>query len=644
MDQTSSSSVSELDRPWIRQTWPEPRTFTLLEAVNRWLPEAGRDLSLQAQLVEQFANVPVVAIAGLLNSGKSSVAGSFLSPAGRERVLAGLGEKSGTQRFTLWVPVAWRSSSNEKVLLDLFSQVFGGPVETLSDEPTRAREQQADSEAVESVLLATDPSLDKHGVALLDCPDLQREHHRTAERLKMVERSAAICTAAILVTARNQLEIGDLHEVMQRLPNADIIWALNLIRDEPAHEAAADARSILGLAPGQPVYGAYDFLSRVYKEHTPVWDPLRQLGASERQTAAQPCFFLIDDRPEQNKPDRIQRDRAMTKIASQITRDDKKHTRQNELQKRFSATLDKTRSLLAVELEKIASERRLAERKLQDECLRLLQQDGRLRVRMSPDILHQFEESLTRTAAPHYKVLLIPSRKVLQGCEKLFQLGKNMTGVATGNLDKQKEALEKKLGKKARQAVESGVIRPDDLQRALSLWSGAAGDYQPPEKWTETAEHAITRFVSEEKSNLTPDEWDAVTTHLWKNLPLRARVKVYSSLFLLMGSLFLALFDGGISFVAVKTADLLGGIGVLASVGVNIRGAQEFQETLEDKLGRRQLSNLHAILCDIVGLPRPEVSDEWPEATVPEALLEDAYGLRKRHWAVYESINQYTVS
>ena len=63
---------------------------------------AGRQLYTASQLVDW----PTVAIAGMLNSGKTSLVATFLSEQGRARTLRGANNDQGTHRFVLWLPSA----------------------------------------------------------------------------------------------------------------------------------------------------------------------------------------------------------------------------------------------------------------------------------------------------------------------------------------------------------------------------------------------------------------------------------------------------------------------------------------------------------------------------------------------------------
>ena len=101
--------LSRVDPALIQQHWPtsEPRSF--LQMLHAYDPTQAQRLERTYQLVQRFQHVPMVAVAGLINSGKSALVASFLSGASRARVLRGRQSSQGSQRFCLWLPRQWQA-------------------------------------------------------------------------------------------------------------------------------------------------------------------------------------------------------------------------------------------------------------------------------------------------------------------------------------------------------------------------------------------------------------------------------------------------------------------------------------------------------------------------------------------------------
>ena len=93
---------------------------------------AGRQLYTATKLIDR----PTVAVAGMLNSGKTSLVANFLSEHGRTRTLRGSNNDQGTHRFVLWLPEAWRADDELwGLLMSRIGDVVGQAPEMLADDP-----------------------------------------------------------------------------------------------------------------------------------------------------------------------------------------------------------------------------------------------------------------------------------------------------------------------------------------------------------------------------------------------------------------------------------------------------------------------------------------------------------------------------
>lgn len=622
----------------VDQQWPRPDAIPAREALLRWAPEIHERLQTKHALIHRFGVIPIVAVVGLLNSGKSSLTASFLSAANRKRVLRGVSQRQGSQRFTLWVPHSWKEDTLffEK-LCQMLTRVFATEPELLADDEAEAQAQQNAVENLHRPLIGVDASLTEHHLGILDCPDIQRAQQiDDRSRLELVERAAEICAAVFVVFARSQVEIRTLQDILDAMPGARRIHAINLIKDDPAERVRAEAASVLNLDANDPVYGAYDFLSAHYQNRTPAWDPNLSRTPEERMAMSEPCFFKIHPDPAANSPKSIGEDRSMKALADELTPHAVKSRRMQELIREFYQDLQSGIDAVQERLDSSWAGLNEASRRLRDHCQDLLTEGGHLQIKMSPDIVQSMEQSLARTANVYYKWLLLPQRKFLQACTKLVEKGRDIA-LPGKALREKKDALESKWRASGSHKVKKGSVKPEDVQRMLSLWSSAIGHYREAADWKEESERVLQRFIDEDKTNLTDAEWDALTGPLWKQMPKKARLQLITSAFLMFGGVLLAFFDGGVSLVSLKAMDLLGGIGVVASLGVNMQGAKDFEKALEEKLGLQQVANFHAVVCDIVGLPRDrEDRGHLPDPTVPVKLNQDAFGIRARGWTRHQ--------
>jgi len=101
-------------RAALQRVFPDPGRESFVHALRRLDPQAAEQLLASGRRLhtaEQLVDWPTVAVAGMLNSGKTSLVATFLSPPGRARTLRGNSNDQGTHRFVLWLPKAWQSDA-----------------------------------------------------------------------------------------------------------------------------------------------------------------------------------------------------------------------------------------------------------------------------------------------------------------------------------------------------------------------------------------------------------------------------------------------------------------------------------------------------------------------------------------------------
>ena len=122
-------------RAAIQYTYPSERRDSFLQATRQLDRDLVHDLlatGRQVHTAERLIDWPTVAVAGMLNSGKTSLVATFLSQAGRARTLRGANNAEGTHRFVLWLPTAWEQDTELwALLMDRIGDALGQQPEML---------------------------------------------------------------------------------------------------------------------------------------------------------------------------------------------------------------------------------------------------------------------------------------------------------------------------------------------------------------------------------------------------------------------------------------------------------------------------------------------------------------------------------
>lgn len=651
MTRASSGTNSPLAQLWarlgedafpvIRETWPAARELTFLAALREDAPDRASDLTLAHDFVTGLLRVPVVAVAGLLNAGKSSLVASLLSSSGRPRVLRGVQRSAGTHRFTLWCPSAWESNTGfRESLQDLLAAVFGGTVEPLASEPAEAHAQQRERGRLAVPLLAFDSALDEHGLCLLDCPDIQRHEagDRTGLRRRREVLAAAgkICSAVFVVLPRSELEVEQVSEVLEALPRALRVLLINFCSGESPSAVATEARAAWGdIAP--TIYVAYDFQHRNYETNTPEWDPNRAIPPAHLAAEAVPCFFSVIDEEAANQPPRIALDRGITAFSRCLDPD-------LLLQERQRALLEELRRRVVVGGEFLAARVRTEEVALQaaaetlrDELNRLLDRDGDLRIKLDPTLIQDFAASIRRTAPWDLKPFLWISQRVSAAVAAIRAAVQGVTGGISERIRDE--------GRRIGAVLADARVDTDRIADSLRLWSAARRQARDRAFWMPVAERILERFHAQDGGRLPAGEWDERARDLWGEVPVwRARAAVLTTVLAALAAVALLSVAGGPILVAlgVKSAALTVTVKellVVIGLGSLAQGeaARRLDEWLRERVGARQRASLVAIAFDEVGLPRAALSEVPPVETVPVRPQTDGFavrelGARQRAW------------
>ena len=620
----------------LEQRWPENKRFGFLDALREILPDAHTQLAKTHRIVREFGDKPILAVAGPINSGKSSLVGTFLTEENRGRIPIGLSGREGTQRFVLWIPRAWEQEEAVYTKVEeMLTLVFEAPPERLPEAPEEARRRYADAGGFSRPLIAADDRLDRHGVALMDCPDMQRRQTGEREgenlRLEAIVKASELCAGVVIVAPRSQLEIRDLTElVRRRLPQAVRVYAVNLIRPpEPPEEVYAELRQALGDGDEAPIcYGAYDFMVPSSQDFIPAWDD----SLSRPEEARAPCFFLIAPEPERNRPENVEPDRSILRLAERIRPAMMRQKRRRELLEDLDRqvrqgveALEKRAEADRERLTRAAEELYVLARGLMHDA------DGRLRIKVDSTIVLSFKESMERTAPIHLKPVMALRRRMVDRAAEVVGRGRDAIVRAFpwmraggGRYEAIKSRLQKRL------------IQEEDIRKLLDRWAVAAKTGVPERTWDAEARDILERYRVEESSNMCREDWDRITRRIWKTTGrMRATVTIFGSFFIGLAAEILIPFDGGASVLGITALELLG---VLGFSGLIAGGTLKLlEEEMKVKIGYRQFANFLAIAGDRLGIPRETVSailkeHELFEPAMDEAIPARTFGVSEAGW------------
>lgn len=289
---------------------------------------AGRQLDTADKLV----GWPTVAVAGMLNSGKTSLVATFLSEQGRLRTLRGFGNDQGTHRFVLWLPAAWQKDSDlYELLMQRIADAIGRAPEMLSDDPKQAHQQYnnrvGDADLLSIPLVATDAALDQVGMGLLDCPDIVSDEAfglgSPQQRRDLLGKAATLCSAFLVVTSAESsrdTSLADLLRIASDLmPGVPRFLAVNKVRPQQTPDQVFDTFTPMAKSHGiDTIYGAYDF--EIPDSHPFI--PVRHVGAHAiaEQENSLPTFFSLRSTADENPPASVDADRMLDALPIRLDR------------------------------------------------------------------------------------------------------------------------------------------------------------------------------------------------------------------------------------------------------------------------------------------------------------------------------------
>ena len=641
------------NEPFAIESWPPGgRALSLLELIARYAPEAALELQRAMLLAEALFSVPIVAVAGLNDQGKSSLVASFLSATGAARVLRGTAQKQATFRFTLWLPAAWGADARlQHVLNQAFANVFGAAPEPLPLDPEAAFAAQNASQSLHIPLIAWDPRLDDLKIGLLDCPDIQKspvgaEANATDTRYTLLKKAARLCAATILVLRYENATTVDFRRVSDAFPGQLHLFAFNQIRDLPAHEALREVSTALALRPEALCYGAYDYDLRRYEKYTPAWDPNLQPQAAG--TSAYPCFFRLTPSASESLPAHIHQERSLQHLAGRLDRQTLVREFHTESRRRLRTLVEQSLGEVNQQIQDQDLRLRKACQQVWESCHESLSCPEGQRIILSAAMAQDFADAVMRRAPWYIKAPLWAKASVSAGALRVAlrvaEFGRAFTPQSVGRYGRSIGLAASKL--KSAFVKSSAVEEPIAAVFARLLATRWRASRQPIEDTQIRAvtERIFERFNEVGLNNLPREKWDDIAVAFWKEAP-RGRAALTTALSLLaalglliytafepVGGSVLIVFSLGKTLLALTIKELFVAAGLGALVGTAC--ALALQRNLEAELGPLQKARFFALACDELGLPRDYPVHAPPDTALPVTLNRDGiclttFGLRR---------------
>lgn len=644
---TVLSLLQDDDRraPLLR-TYPNDGRESFLGALQRIdasvaaeVSSAGKQLHWAAEVV----NYPTVAIAGMLNSGKTSLVATFLSEQGKKRTLRGTGNHEGTHRFVLWLPEKWRADQEcFGMLISRIGEALGTTPEMLSTDPAEAHRQY--NNAVKSVaaasvpLIATDEGLDAAGIALLDCPDVVSDAAfglgSPEQRRELLGKSATLCSAFIVVASAEQTRDATLSDLLriasEQMPGVPRFLAVNKVRAKnqtPVQvlETFQPLVSRYGIAS---IYAAYDFEVETSRPYIPI--------QAQNSTAHPvlpgeelPIFFSLRPSQADNPPAQIGTERLLATLPTQLDRSKLSDQFQRALELGLEkAVWNRGYRLIQQHTAQTQQVARKLREGLLDAALEFfaVRDPGgmiqELRLHQSERILRQLSDSFAATA-PWYARLNV---RIHSTIKRIFggagDFLRQLLPTAQMHSAAERIKSDMKAGKVG------GLITTERLQHSIENHVVGA-PWKLDEPWIETAcETALDRYERDDFTSLDPRSLDAACREMWTQLGTMDKVKAgltpLAMLLATVGGVMMIPIDFGHSVIAsASIAELLGAAGI-AALAAQWAGRNSI-ESVGQQAAKQQLSDFHAVLCDAFGLAREpaglSISVKGIKTTLPKPTI-----------------------
>lgn len=632
IDWSSLVSLLEDDdrRAAIERLYPAEGRESFLTALRRIengqateLLAAGRRLHTAEQLVDW----PTVAIAGMLNSGKTSLVATFLSPQGQARTLRGNNNDQGTHRFVLWLPTAWRNDVELwGLLMSRIGEAVGNPPEMLDEDPIKAHQQynnrDGDRSSLSVPLVAVDAALDASGLGLLDCPDIVSDESlglgSPQDRRELLGKAATLCSAFLVVTSAESSRdatLGDLMRIASDLmPGVPRMLAVNKIRPSQSPDQVYETFGATARNHGiETIYAAYDYDVPASHPFIPAEDD-QYIDFSGEQL---PVFFSLSDDADQNPPAAIPEDRLLNALPARLDRGQlfekfrialESGLRQTIWEDGFSGIIRDVDQSIATTGEAqdcllAAALEFFGHREMGGEI-------SEMRLHQSERIIRQLSESFAATAPWYARWGVRLNSRV----RRIFGGAGDFVRQLAPSAIAQKTAGE--IKEKFSKGEYGGLITPSQLiaaidrhhgSQVLAHWHNAQGA-EDQERWQEAVETAISRFDRDDFTTLDPRRLDEAVQQMWSEVPMHKKLAagltpLAAAFAVFAGVLMVPIDFGGTGWLLQASIPELFAAAGFTTLAATWAGGKNTRN-VGQQAAIQQLSDFHAVLCDTFGVAR----------------------------------------
>ncbi|MEO1524435.1 MAG: hypothetical protein AAFX06_03325 [Planctomycetota bacterium] len=637
---------SEGDDAAVERLFPVARNESYLDALRRLNAKHAAEavaLGRQVEAGARLAQYPTLAIAGMLNGGKTSLVASMLSERGRARTLRGVANRHGTHRFVLWLPSRWREEpSLWELLLEDFGNAVGHAPELLAEDPDEAHEQYNNrtggEDALGVPLVATDPALDELRVGLLDCPDIVSDEvfgvGSPEQRRDLLGKAATFCSAFLIVStpsmARDRTLGEILHTVSDLMPGVPRYLAVNKIREGQLEDVLESFEPQTSKYDVKQVYGAYDFEIPGCRALIPSTN--NEPAADEKPL---PVFFEIDPDSQKNIAGAIADERLLTQLPAELERPESSDRfllgRQAALRR---ALLDRGMESIekgAEESDRLATR---ARKTMLDTTVSLFTKtdaSGKIsdvRMHQSERIIRQMADAFCE-AAPWYAKWGVRINNFIQKrARAASDLLKQYTPTAV--TERYAESIKKKFTSRK----VGHLVDPNELDLALRRFGAAltlphwfGGDTEPENEpaWNQRLEETLRLFDANDRVQLDEEQLEKVAEEMWAQIPSHKKLAYgltpLAAMLATFGSVLMIPFDFGSTLVVANASivELLAAAGLTAFSAYWAGGKSA--QTLSTQAAVEQMSLFYGILCRQVGVdpgePLPTVQMKQSSFSFP---------------------------